>query len=560
MGWPWQQKKEVLQPPTRLGRQRVWSLPCQRCRPPMQDLYLILLVSLFLLLLASHTCTGTETDTTTTPGTPKPTINVGIIMPQSRIRTRAFQNKIRGAIRPFDGDLGDRYEFSYTSFIQVRMPHTPTPKSILDIFCHTFLPQKVSAIIYPSMDKTFGPNTISSQNFLQLAGYLGIPVIAWNADNSGLEQASKSGLVIQMAPSIHHQVAAMLSILERYEWHAFTIVTSMIAGHTDFVQTIRDQVHQYGDPQDTSKPNVKFTIIDSLLVTDPAEDLHKISSSEARILLYCTKDEAMSIMKKADEMQLTGKNFVWIVTQSVIGADPNNVPKDLPVGMLGVHFETNSGAHMRAIGSTIRVFAYGVKKFLNDPTNEHISLQPEMPCNVNTMRPLPELSSEGNATRPWPELTCDGNATRTCALNAMGPSPIGNKFYRVLKSLTIPYDQVYDDSGKVGQTKTLEFLGDGTRKDVQLKIMNLRKSRSTLDNLWEEIGTWSSLGPDKVYINEIVWPGDQHDPPPAVPEKSHLKPSMRSTATKDHGMIFFVVGVMILSVTAIMYGSFVISN
>lgn len=49
-------------------------------------------------------------------------------------------------------------------------------------------------------------------SFLQLAGYLGIPVISWNADNSGLERtASQSRLQIQLAPSIEHQSAAMLS-------------------------------------------------------------------------------------------------------------------------------------------------------------------------------------------------------------------------------------------------------------------------------------------------------------------------------------------------------------
>ncbi|CAL4201690.1 unnamed protein product, partial [Meganyctiphanes norvegica] len=100
---------------------------------------------------------------------------------------------------------------------------------------------------------------------------------------------------------------------------------------------------------------------------------------------------------------------------------------------------------------TIRVFAYGVKKFLTDPRNEFISLQPE--------------------------LSCDGNAT--------GPWPLGNKFYRVLKNVTIRYDQVYEDSGKVGHTNPLEFLSDGTRKDVELKIMNLRKSPTTLANVWE---------------------------------------------------------------------------
>ena len=34
----------------------------------------------------------------------------------------------------------------------------------------------------------FGRTTAASQYFLQLAGYLGIPVISWNADNSGLER------------------------------------------------------------------------------------------------------------------------------------------------------------------------------------------------------------------------------------------------------------------------------------------------------------------------------------------------------------------------------------
>jgi hypothetical protein len=31
----------------------------------------------------------------------------------------------------------------------------------------------------------------------------------------------------------------MLSILERYKWHQFSVVTSQIAGHDDFVQAVR---------------------------------------------------------------------------------------------------------------------------------------------------------------------------------------------------------------------------------------------------------------------------------------------------------------------------------
>ena len=97
------------------------------------------------------------------------------------------------------------------------------------------------------------------QMFLQLAGYLGIPVIGWNADNSGLErrvgfsspsqtyniicfflgsnkkrlahhqnhrvarnenfyifQSHGSSLRVQLAPSLEHQVAAMIAIMFRF--------------------------------------------------------------------------------------------------------------------------------------------------------------------------------------------------------------------------------------------------------------------------------------------------------------------------------------------------------
>ena len=43
------------------------------------------------------------------------------------------------------------------------------------------------AILYFTNTEQFGRRTAASQYFLQMAGFLGIPVIAWNADNAGLE-------------------------------------------------------------------------------------------------------------------------------------------------------------------------------------------------------------------------------------------------------------------------------------------------------------------------------------------------------------------------------------
>ncbi|XP_076303073.1 glutamate receptor ionotropic, NMDA 2B-like, partial [Lasioglossum baleicum] len=197
---------------------------------------------------------------------------------------------------------------------------------ILKSLCDKFLPSNVSAILYLMNYEMYGRSTASAQYFLQLAGYLGIPVIAWNADNSGLERrASQSNLQLQLAPSLEHQTAAMLSILERYKWHQFSVVTSQIAGHDDFVQAVRERI---SDMQDT----FKFTILSAIMVTDPRDLLELVNSESRVMLLYSTREEAISILSAAHDYKITGENYVWVVTQSVI--ENLQTPSQFPIGML----------------------------------------------------------------------------------------------------------------------------------------------------------------------------------------------------------------------------------
>ncbi|XP_049809423.1 glutamate receptor ionotropic, NMDA 2B-like [Schistocerca nitens] len=199
--------------------------------------------------------------------------------------------------------------------------------AILSSLCTEFLSVNVSAILYLMNYEKYGRSTASAQYFLQLAGYLGIPVIAWNADNSGLERrASQSSLQLQLAPSLEHQTAAMLSILERYKWHQFSVVTSQIAGHDDFVQALRERITEMQD-------RFKFNILNTILVTKPG-DLQELVNSESRVmLLYSTREEAVHILKAARDLKITGENYVWVVTQSVI--ENRETPSHFPVGMLG---------------------------------------------------------------------------------------------------------------------------------------------------------------------------------------------------------------------------------
>lgn len=53
------------------------------------------------------------------------------------------------------------------------------------------------------------------------------------------------------------------------------------------------------------------------------------------MLLYCTREEAIDILTAAKkDFHLTGENYVWVVTQSVI-ENPLQAPYQFPVGMLG---------------------------------------------------------------------------------------------------------------------------------------------------------------------------------------------------------------------------------
>ncbi|XP_034250123.1 glutamate receptor ionotropic, NMDA 2B isoform X5 [Thrips palmi] len=367
-----------------------------------------------------------------------------------------------------------KYNFTQANVHSSFMTLTPAPKAILNSLCKEFLSVNVSAILYLMNYEKYGRSTASAQYFLQLAGYLGIPVIAWNADNSGLERrASQSSLQLQLAPSLEHQTAAMLSILERYKWHQFSIVTSQIAGHDDFIQAVRERITEMQD-------RFKFTILNAVLYTK-ASDLVTLVNSESRVmLLYCTREEAIHILNHARELKITGENYVWVAAQSVIAT--GTPPTQFPVGMLGVHFDTSSTSLVTEITTAIKVYAYGVEDFVNDPRNANLSLNTKLSCE-----------GAGLGDSRW---------------------ETGDRFYKYLRNVSVE-----NDMGK----PNVEFTADGVLKAAELKIMNLRPGNNKQMMVWEEIGVWKSWEGEGLDIKDIVWPGNSHTPPQGVPEKFHLK-------------------------------------
>ncbi|KAI8434020.1 hypothetical protein MSG28_012171 [Choristoneura fumiferana] len=336
----------------------------------------------------------------TSPAPPPPrapsSITAALVVPHKAFGARDYTKAEKAALAklPRKLKLFSHVRLNVTLSMQGL---TPSPMSILDSLCKEFLAVNVSAILYLMNHEQYGRSTASAQYFLQLAGYLGIPVISWNADNSGLEKrASHAALRLQLAPSIEHQTAAMLSILERYKWHQFSVVTSAIAGHDDFIQAVRERVTALQD-------RFKFTILNAVVVKKPA-DLNELVTSEARVmLLYATREEAADILSTAGDLHLTSENFVWIVTQT-------------------------------EIATAVKVFAYGVDSYVSEPENALHPLGTRLSCSgagagearwatgERFYRHLRNVSVDSEAGRPSIEFTPDGEL-RAAELKIMNLRP-----------------------------------------------------------------------------------------------------------------------------------------
>jgi len=218
---------------------------------------------------------------------------------------------------------------------------------------------------------------------------------------------------------------------------------------------------------------LRFVIQDVFKLTESGRyDVAAIVNSEVRIiLLYCTQAEASLILAQGARAGLNTSNYLWIVTQSVVG-DPSEriaMREQLPVGMLGIHFDPRlDNVLPNVMPLAMEVYARGAVSFLNTTGGE---LNYDMHCMTNA------------TNWEW-----------------------GHEFFKHLLNVTLHGERV--------------FQPDGTVKRANLKVVNLRP---TVDSgvHWEEVGSWNTeTGLD---IKDIVWPNESRVPPKGVPEKFSIR-------------------------------------
>ena len=163
-------------------------------------------------------------------------VSLAVVLPHSIFKTKKYKKQISTAAVSLKDMTFEKRGFELSPYLSMVQP-IPTPTEVLGKICDQFLTNNTAAILYFTDNEHYGRYSVASQYFIQLAQYVQLPIISWNADNSAFEQGAVGGsLQLQLAPTLKHQIRAILSLLERYGWHTFSIVTGQIAGHRNFEQ------------------------------------------------------------------------------------------------------------------------------------------------------------------------------------------------------------------------------------------------------------------------------------------------------------------------------------
>ncbi|XP_054891334.1 glutamate receptor ionotropic, NMDA 2A isoform X2 [Poeciliopsis prolifica] len=204
------------------------------------------------------------------------------------------------------------------------------PKSIITHMCDLMSGTKIHGVV-------FGDGTdqeaiaqildfISSQTLIPILGIHG---------GSSMIMADKDvkSTFFQFGASIQQEALLMLNIMEEYDWHVFSIVTSKFPGYQEFINILKTTVDNSFVGWD----------LQNIITLDAVEEdsrsqimLKKVQSPV--VLLYCSKDEAVYILEEARSLGLTGFGYIWIVPSLTTG-NPEITPETFPSGMISVSYD-----------------------------------------------------------------------------------------------------------------------------------------------------------------------------------------------------------------------------
>uniref|UniRef100_A0A3Q3KAB8 Glutamate receptor n=1 Tax=Monopterus albus TaxID=43700 RepID=A0A3Q3KAB8_MONAL len=249
-----------------------------------------------------------------------PALSVGVIMGQTRLVTDQ------------DLQLSRRPDDALDISVAVLRINETDPKSVITQVCELLSHTRLHGIVFA--DGTDQEAIAQILDFLSVQTQL--PVLGVHGGSSMImADKDEKSTFFQFGAALQHEAQLMLAIMEEYDWHVFSIVTSKFPGYQEFISTLRIHVdHSF------VRWDLQSVVTLDAVEGDPNSKSHialkRIQSPV--ILLYCSKDEAVYILEEARSLGLIGAGYIWIVSSLTTG-NPDFTPEMFPLGMISVSYD-----------------------------------------------------------------------------------------------------------------------------------------------------------------------------------------------------------------------------
>ncbi|XP_051888609.1 glutamate receptor ionotropic, NMDA 2C-like [Pristis pectinata] len=252
----------------------------------------------------------------------QPAVNIAVILGGSW-----YHMEIKGS---FNGDIFQDLSVQINT-ITLIMNNT-NPSSLISNICDVLPRSRIHAIIFEDVIESEAVALILDF----ISAHMSVPIIGMNRGSAlVLTPKAHRSAFLQLGASMEHQIRVIFKVMEEYDWGSFAIITSFFPGYLEFLDHIRLHV-------DTSY--FEWEVVQTLtleMTRDGNDSTTKrlLQQIDAQVLiLYCSRQEAEYLFEMAEQADLLGPGYVWILASIAVG-NPEQVAKQFPAGLISVMTE-----------------------------------------------------------------------------------------------------------------------------------------------------------------------------------------------------------------------------
>ncbi|XP_072339341.1 glutamate receptor ionotropic, NMDA 2C-like [Scyliorhinus torazame] len=276
----------------------------------------------------------------------QPTVNVAVVLAGSW-----YHMEIRGS---FNRETYQDLPIQINA-VTVIVNNT-NPRSLITHICDVLTRSRIHAVIFE--------DDIESEAVAQILDFVSAQVSAPVIGMSGgstvvLTPKEQHSTFLQLGASMEQQIKVIFKVMEEYDWGSFAIITSFFPGYQEFINHIQlfIETSYFGW-------EVEQTLtLEMIRNEDNSKTKRLLQQIDAQVLiLYCSREEAEYLFELAEEVNLLGPGYIWILPSITVG-NIERVAKQFPVGLISIMTERWKMSLQQRVRDGVAIIAKGAESF-----------------------------------------------------------------------------------------------------------------------------------------------------------------------------------------------------